>query len=158
MTVGIVGADLLLYSMWGDPYGGWAFGARYLIPAYAILSIYTALLLTYLGKKRLFMLVFFVVLSYSVIVNSLGALTSNSNPPKVEAVALANQIHQPVSYTYMRNVNDLNGNVSKSFVFKAFADNYLTAWEYYTYITIFILSVFALFIVIYQISLNKIYS
>src|SRR6202044_2418247 len=46
VMLGIIGADFILYSMWGDPYGGWAFGARYLIPAYAVLSIYIALLLT----------------------------------------------------------------------------------------------------------------
>jgi hypothetical protein len=154
VMLGVVGADLILYAMWGDPYGGWAFGARYLIPAYAVLSIYIALLLTYLGKNKLFILFFYVVLSYSVIVNSLGALTSNSNPPKIEADALSNQIHQPVSYTYMRNVNDLNGNVSKSFAFVAYASDYITAWQYYSYITLFILSVSAALIVYYQVTLR----
>ncbi len=155
VMLGVIGADLILYAMWGDPYGGWAFGARYLIPAYAVLSIYIALLLTYLGKRRLLVLFFFIVLTYSVIVNSLGALTSNSNPPKIEAQSLANQIHQPVSYTYMRNVNDLNGNVSKSFAFEAYASDYITAWQYYSYITLLILSVSAGLIVYYQASIRE---
>src|SRR5260221_5743970 len=105
LMLGIIGANLVLYSMWGDPYGGWAFGSRYLIPAYAILAIYTALLLTYLGKKRLFIFIFFIVFSYSVIVNALGAVTSNSNPPKIQADALSNIIHQRIEYTFVRNVN-----------------------------------------------------
>lgn len=149
VTLGIVGFNFLLYSMWGDPYGGWAFGGRYLIPSYAILSIYIALLLTYFSKKRIFIFFFFIVLTYSVIVNSLGALTSNSNPPQIQAASLSALTHSTVSYTYMRNVNDLNSNISKSFVYQTYADNYISAWQYYSYITLFILIVFATLIVSY---------
>jgi hypothetical protein len=141
IALGVIGFDLLLYSMWGDPYGGWAFGGRYLIPAYAILSIYIGLFLTYISKKRFFILLFFIFFSYSVMVNSLGALTSNSNPPQIQAASLSDITHSKVSYTYMRNVNDLNGNLSKSYIFQTYASDYLSAWQYYSYITIFILSV-----------------
>jgi len=155
ITLSVIAVDLVLYAMWGDPYGGWAFGARYLIPAYAVLSIYLALLLTYLGKHRLFVLLFFVVLSYSIMVNSVGALTSNSNPPKVEADALSNQVHQRVEYTYIRNVNELNQNLIKSYVFESYAGNYLSAWQYYSYITIFILSIAAILIINLHIAIRK---
>jgi len=154
ILLGVVGFNFLLYSMWGDPYGGWAFGGRYLIPAYAILSIYIGLLLTYLSKKRIVIFLFFIVLTYSIMVNSLGALTSNSNPPQIQAQSLSDITHTKVSYTYMRNVNDLNSNISKSFVFQAFADNYITAWQYYTYITLFILAVTGSLVGYYLITLN----
>lgn len=149
ILLGIVGLNFILYSMWGDPYGGWAFGGRYLIPSYAILSIYVALLLTYLSKRRIFIFFFFLVLTYSIIVNSLGALTSNSNPPQIQAAALSNETHSVVSYTYMRNVNDLNSNISKSFIFQSYASDYISAWQYYSYITLFILIVFASIIAVY---------
>jgi len=154
IMVGIVGFNFLLYAMWGDPYGGWAFGGRYLIPSYAILSIYIALLLTYLSKKRFVILLFFIVFSYSVMVNTLGALTSNSNPPQIQAQALANQIHSPVSYTYMRNVNDLNTNTSKSFIFQAYASNYISAWQFYSYMTFIILTVSAMLLIYYMLTLK----
>jgi hypothetical protein len=154
VAIGVIGFDLLLYAMWGDPYGGWAFGGRYLIPAYAILCIYLALLLTKFGTKKLFLLFFYIVFSYSVMVNSLGALTSNNNPPKVEADALSNITHTNVQYTYLRNMNDLNENISKSYVYQAFANNYLSAWEYYSYMTIFILVV-SVFIIMYFDIQNK---
>lgn len=155
ILLGIIGFNFILYSMWGDPYGGWAFGGRYLIPSYAILSIYIALLLTWFGRKNLFLLLFFVVCSYSIMVNTLGAITSNSNPPEIQATALSQQIHQPVSYTYMRNVNDLNKNISKSFMFQAYANNYMSAWNYYTYIALFILTVCSFYIMSFYIAMKK---
>jgi hypothetical protein len=155
VLLGVIGFDFILYTMWGDPYGGWAFGGRYLIPAYAILSIYIAFLLSWFGRKRLLLLFFFIVFSYSVMVNTLGAITSNSNPPAIQAVALSQQIHQPVSYTYMRNVNDLNKNISKSFVFQTYANNYMSAWNYYTYIALFVLTVCSFFIMSFYIAMRK---
>lgn len=155
VLLGVVGFNFLLYSMWGDPYGGWAFGGRYLIPSYAVLSIYIALLLSYLSKKRIVIFFFFIVLAYSIIVNSLGALTSNSNPPQIQAESLSNLTHSKVEYTYMRNINDLNSNVSKSFIFQTFADNYITAWQYYTYITLLILGVTGSLVGYYFITLRK---
>jgi hypothetical protein len=147
VLLGIAGADFILYSMWGDPYGGWAFGGRYLIPAYSVLSIYMAIILTRFGRNKLFILLFFIIFSYSIIVNTLGAVTSNSNPPQIQAVPLSAITHSKVEYTYMRNVNDLNADLSKSFVFQAYAKNYMSAWQYYSYIAIFILivSAFAIF-------------
>ncbi len=149
IALGVIGFNFILYSMWGDPYGGWAFGGRYLIPAYAFLSIYIALLLTYAAKRRIIIFFFFIVLSYSIIINSLGALTSNSNPPQIQAASLSDLTHSKVSYTYMRNVNDLNSNTSKSFVYNAYADKYISAWQYYSYITFVILSASALLVVYY---------
>lgn len=154
---GIIGFNLILYAMWGDPYGGWAFGGRYLIPAYAILAIYIALLLTYFGQKRFFILFFFVVFSYSVAVNTLGAVTSNSNPPQIEADSLSNQIHKRVDFTYIRNANDLNIDLAKSYVYESYANKYLTAWEYYSYLTFFIIIVSALYIIPFHANVKKKY-
>src|SRR5258708_6071080 len=44
--IATVGTIFFLYGSWGDPWGGWAFGPRYLIPALSILVIFIALLLT----------------------------------------------------------------------------------------------------------------
>lgn len=139
----IVGFTIILYSMWTDPYGGWAFGSRYLIPAYAVLAIFVAYLLTKLHRYSLFLLFFFAIFTYSVAVNTLGAITSNRNPPQVEAVALSQQTHQEEPYTYMRNARQLNNNLSKSYVYETHVANIITAWQYYIFLTVFIIIVTA---------------
>jgi hypothetical protein len=146
LFVAIIGFNVLLYSMWDDPYGGWAFGSRYLIPTYAILSIFIAYILKRIARYNLLLLLFFAVFSYSVGVNTLGAITSNRNPPQVEAQALAKESGKDQPYTYIRNFNILNVDISKSVVFETVAGNYVTAWSYYTYLTSFIVIVSAVLI------------
>ncbi len=131
LLISVTGMNILLYAMWGDPQGGWAFGSRYLIPTYAILAIFIAYLLHNWREKMIFLTIFFVVLCYSVSVNTMGALTSNSNPPKHEAQLLEKQFHLTQRYTYQRNIDLLNKNVSRSFVFQTFAKSSITAWQYY---------------------------
>ena len=131
LLLSIIAVNLLLYSMWGDPWGGWAFGSRYLIPSYAILSIFISLILTKLDRNTLFLIGFYLVLAYSIGVNTLGAVTSNSNPPKIEAQALSARFNKDEKYTYQRNWEMINKNKSKSFFFNSIASNYLTAWEYF---------------------------
>ncbi len=146
LFVAIIGFNVLLYSMWGDPYGGWSFGSRYLIPSYAILSIFVAYILTQIARYNLLLLLFFVVFTYSVGVNTLGAITSNRNPPQVEAQALVKVSGKDQPYTYIRNFNILNTDTSKAVVFETFAGNYITAWNYYMYLTSFIVIVSAFLI------------
>jgi hypothetical protein len=121
----------LLYSMWGDPYGGWAFGARYMIPAYALLAIFIALALTYWRKHTVFLLFFLILFIYSVSVNTLGAITSGSNPPKVEAEVLSQKTNIVQYYTYQRNYELLKNNASKTYFFQTVAHKYISAITYY---------------------------
>ena len=129
LLLAIVGFNIFLYAMFGR--GGWAFGSRYLIPSYAIISIFTAMALTHFSKKFLFVLFFLLLSIYSVSVNTLGAVTTNRNPPKVEAVALERISNRKEHYTYQRNWEYLNNQGSKSFVYQTFAKDYLTASQYF---------------------------
>jgi len=127
----IIGINLILYSMWGDPWGGWAFGSRYLIPSYAVLAILTSFVLSNYRRNALFLVIFYLVLAYSTAVNTLGAITSSTNPPKIEAQVLSARFNKDEKYTYQRNWEMINQNKSKSFFFNSIASNYLTAWEYF---------------------------
>jgi hypothetical protein len=127
----IIGANILLYSMWGDPYGGWAFGSRYLIPTYAILSIFVALLLTYWQKRLLFLIAFVIIAFYSIAVNTLGAITTSAMPPKVEVLELEKVSHMVQKYTYARNWDYLATGHSKSFFYQTFLGSYLTTVQFY---------------------------
>ncbi len=125
--------------MWGDPWGGWAFGSRYLIPAYAILSIFIAALLDHFRKNIFIIATFLVIASYSVYINTAGALSSSANPPKVQILGLEQLSGRRERYSFDRNVEYLKFNNSKSFVYQAWAKNYLNAWEYFQVITITII-------------------
>ncbi len=126
-----VGFDILLYSMWGDPQGGWAFGSRYLIPSYAVLSIGNAYLLTRFKKNYFAIFLFFGILVYSVSVNALGAITTSKNPPRTEILELEKISKQEEKYTYARNWQYLEQNKSRSFVYQTMGNKVLTAKQYY---------------------------
>lgn len=134
LLTGVIGFNLLLYSMWGDPYGGWAFGSRYLIPTYAILSVFIALLLTRFARYTILLIIFFIVMSYSVGVNTVGALTSNRNPPQIEAEGLSKITGKEELYTYERNMRLLDDNTSKSLIYNMYFANSVSAWNYFSYI------------------------
>jgi len=136
---GVVGANIILYSMWGDPWGGWTFGSRYLIPLYAVVSIFIPFLLKKIRKDLFLIGATLLLIAYSVSVNSLGALTSTANPPKVEAQELSQRFQKDFKYTYERNVNLLLDNSSKSFIYNTYLKDAIFVWEYYYVITVLIL-------------------
>lgn len=135
LLVGVIGFNVILYSLWGDAWGGWAFGSRYLIPTYAILSICAAFAITVWRRHWYVLLFVFALFIYSTGVNTLGALTSNRNPPQVEVLALEKLSGIVQKYTYERNYDMIRANRSKSYVFQTYAHKIMTAWEYYVFIT-----------------------
>lgn len=135
LLLSVVGANILLYSMWDDPWGGWAFGSRYLIPSYAILAIFLARALTELKRKFGFLLLFLLLSYYSISVNTLGALTTNKVPPRGEAIALEALSGKKENYTYFRNWDYLNNGGTKSFVYNIYANKYVTPFGFYAIIS-----------------------
>lgn len=133
LTTSIAAINLTLYALWGDPWGGWAFGSRYLIPGYAMLAIGIAILLntTTIRSRIIFIIVIAAISSYSIFVNTSGALTSSANPPKVEVLALEKLSGREEKYTYARNLDYLKSDQSKSFLFQTFFNQHLSAWSYY---------------------------
>lgn len=131
LIISIAGINLLLYSMWGDAYGGWAFGSRYLIPAYSLLGIGIAFIPIKMMRSILFIGAFSVVGIYSLWVNSLGALTTIGNPPKVQVLSLEEITNEEQKYTFERNWDYLSENGSKSFVYQEFAGRYMSGRVYH---------------------------
>jgi len=126
---------ILLYGMWGDPWGGWAFGTRYLIPAFALMSIPIGMALNKYGKKWYFALPFTLVFFYSVFINLNGALTTNQIPPSVEV-----ESQKYPYYTFIHNVNLAMEGKTSSFIYKTF----LSDIDF----RIFFFSIYALIVVV----------
>jgi hypothetical protein len=130
LLISIVSLNLLVYSMWGDPWGGWAFGSRYMIPSYALLAVCIGVLLSNYKRNLLVLSVFSLLLMYSVSVNTLGAITTSQNPPKVEVLALEELSGVQERYSYDRNFQLVQQNVSKSFLWQNYFNQFVTAYEY----------------------------
>ncbi len=139
LLASIICINVLLYSMWGDPWGGWSFGSRYLIPSYAIVSIFISRLFMKLKGDKLFLGVFFLASVVSIFINLLGAITSKANPPKVEAESLTALSGIEQKYTIERNLDFLFEKGTKSFVYEKYLKDFLTPWEYYFLVSFLIL-------------------
>lgn len=138
VLVAIIGANLFLYSMWGDPWGGWAFGSRYLIPSYAILSIILALALQNYYRNLFVIIPMIIVLIYSIMVNTLGAITTSTIPPKDEAKSLEKLSNKHERYSIDRNWQFLNEGKSKSVFYWSKASGVLSTTQYFYYLSGFI--------------------
>ncbi len=139
VMLSIISLNVLVYSLWGDPWGGWAFGSRYLIPSYALMAVFIAIFLSNMAKNLLLSALFLTLFVYSVSVNTTGAITTSSLPPKVEVLALEQQTKRPQEYTYQKNFDYLQTDHAKAYVFRAFADRFLTATQYDLIITALII-------------------
>lgn len=142
LLIVVAGFNILLYCMWGDPWGGWAFGSRYLIPSYGILAIFIALFLTYWHKKILVIAIVLLLTLYSSVINALGAITTSAIPPQAEVLRLEELSGLVQKYTYERNWDYLQSNGSKAVIFQAIASNYMSALSYFQIIVFPIASVF----------------
>lgn len=134
LLTSLIAGNIVTYSMWGDPWGGWAFGSRYLIPAYAVLAILLALVLTKYHHKLIILLLFFGLAVYSTSVNLLGALTSSKNPPSTEISHLEFISGQPQKLSYDRNIDFLKTGSTKSFVYNTYLRQSLSPQRYYFFL------------------------
>lgn len=134
--------NVLIYSMFGDPWGGWSFGPRYMIPTLALLSAGIGLSLSRFSRNPFFVAAFIIVLIYSVGVNVLGSTTTNLVPPKVEALNLA----VPIPYTYEYNYQLAQANKSGALVYNVYFKSLINVKTYiYFYSTLILTVLISLF-------------
>lgn len=137
ILLSIVGVNIVLYSMFGDPWGGWAFGPRYLIPAAAMMACMTGVAIQRYYKNIVFTLLFFLTFVYSTFISILGVLTTAAIPPKQEATSLVN----PLPYTYDYNLQQLDANKVSSLVYNLVLRNTLNGYIYLFFIVLCIISI-----------------
>lgn len=126
VIMSVVMVNVLLYSMFGDPWGGWSFGPRYLIPTMALLSTGIGYVLSRTIKNPFVIILFLITLIYSILVNALGSATTNLIPPKVEALNLA----VTVPYTYMYNIQLAEAQKSGLLIYNLFIRNIINVQTY----------------------------
>lgn len=117
----VVATNIVVYSLFGDPWGGWAFGPRYLLPSAGILSALIAISLDRYKRRIGFCILFLVLLGYSIYISTLGMFTTSSIPPKQEAEALVS----PIPYTYEYNKELAQVDSSKSYIYDSYLKDIL---------------------------------
>lgn len=143
LAITLILTNILLYSSWGDPWGGWGFGPRYLVPAMAWLSLFVGMFISegkhLLGKKFLALVLFL----YSLSIALLGALTTNAIPNKSEGLLLPAK-----QYNFLMNLDFLHDGKSGSFLYKTYFSEWLTLMGYYwlIYMIIAVVALLTLFL------------
>jgi len=84
LLISIVIINILLYSTFGDPWGGWSFGPRYLLPAMAILAMFTAGSFIKIRNNLFLTILFCITLLLSILNNVAGALTTILIPKNID--------------------------------------------------------------------------
>jgi len=142
VVVGVIAMSLILYGSFGDPWGGWAYGPRYLIPAMSLVSIFIAVALTEYKNIWIKLLLLLAAL-YSSAIALLGSLTTNAVPPKVEAVHL-----QIPKYNFLLNIDYLQNDRSSSFMYNQYFNQWISLTEYYEIILASLFIVFSALVIL----------
>lgn len=135
LAITTVVLNIVLYSMFGDPWGGWTFGPRYLIPAAAILCATIGVVLTQLKRNYIVLAAITILAIYSVYINVVGVTTTNAIPPKGEA----ENLETPLPYTYEYNFQMLEKNQSSALVYNKYLSNSMTSYDYVYLYTVLLL-------------------
>lgn len=123
ILLGAAATTLLLYGSFADPYGGWAYGPRYLIPVMPILALFAGFAIY--RSKLWGRVTGFILFLISSAIALLGALTTNLTPPKVEADYLG------LKYGIWQNWDVFQQGKSGSFIYNTYLSNSLTLQEYF---------------------------
>jgi len=131
---------LVLYSMFGDPWGGWAFGSRYMIAVMPELLILAGVGLHNLRKIFYIKVIYSQVIIYSSAVGLIAALTTNVVPPSVEAEPLG------LDSNYVVNWKMIYENKLNSFFYNYVVLKSIPALYYYLAILLIISIVFLILV------------
>ena len=140
IAVAVVLINIVMYSMFGDPWGGWSFGPRYLIPAAAIMISFIAPAMDKYRKNIFFVIVLFALVGYSMYVTFMGAFTTSAIPPKGEAEHLLT----PIPFTYHYNQDLLEKNFSSSLIYNIFLSQKISSQIFVESLTFFSVGFFFL--------------
>lgn len=135
VLLSLIGLNTFLYASFGDPWGGWAFGPRYLILSMSVLSLFIAVWIAQVKYFTLTRIVAFLLFAFSAAVSLLGVLTTNAVPPRIEADFLK------MKYGFFLNFDFFKQGVSSSFMYNEYFSRILTLQQYFLCIYLALLMV-----------------
>lgn len=127
LMMSVIATNIVIYISFGDPWGGWSFGPRYLIPSAALLSVSLGVALSAWRRNVVFIPIFTLVFAYSLWISTAGALTTANIPPKQEAIHLLT----PIPFTSEYNFQKLKENRSQSLIYRLWFDESMTSEQYH---------------------------
>lgn len=122
--------NVILYGSFGDPWGGWEYGPRYLIISMAILAIGLGINLAKV-KSLWYRIVTFVLFMYSAAINTFAVLTTNQSIPSVESGVM--------EFAFVHKISLLKNGLISSFAYREWLRNYLTEYQYFIAVMILII-------------------
>ncbi len=117
-------ANLVVYGAFDDPYGGWSFGPRYLIPTLPIFTVLVGIAFDWIKKNAYIKLIFTFLFIYSCAIAITGALTTNAVPPSSENIP-------NIPYNFVLNIHDILKNYSSSFFYTILFSHYLSVFAFF---------------------------
>jgi hypothetical protein len=126
--------NLLAYSLFYDPWGGWSFGPRYLIISMPVMALLVGESFQYIKNKIFYLICFTLLFFASFAVALAGVLTTNMIPPFAE-------VGKQLTFTHAFSM--LSQQQSRSFLFDLINNHlYVSGIDYY-------LLIFGLFLLIF---------
>jgi len=125
ILLSLIIVNFLLYASFGDPWGGWAFGPRYLILSMSLFALFIPFWMDNKKYSVLKKTIYMILFSISSAISLVGALTTNAIPPKTEAIPLGTK------YNFLRNFDFLLDNKSSSYVYNTFISNFVSLPTFY---------------------------
>lgn len=133
--------NIIVYGAYDDPWGGWAFGPRYLIVGSPLFLLLAGYALERLPNKLWVRIPAFFAAAFGVIVGMIGALTTSAVPPSIEIT------DGSVHTNYLYNFDYLLNNGTSAFVYSLIS-KFVTPEIYFLIIAaLTLLLVFGLFFV-----------
>lgn len=136
LLLSVILINLLLYSAFSDVWGGWSFGPRYLIPSFAVMSVFVGQALVEFHKRVLFIVIFALLALISIAVSVLGAVTTILIPPIHEAAGLG------LDPTINVAINHLKNTPLGSFVYMQIISNYMNSIQFYFFVVVLSVLIF----------------
>lgn len=125
LLVALAITNILLYASFGDPWGGWAFGPRYIFNVMAVLSIFTVFFIARYRHNLIVLIssIFLFIVSSSI--SLIGVLTTNMVPPKPEAD------YFKLKFNYLYNYDFLMQGKSGSVLYNNLLHQHIRLTDYY---------------------------
>jgi hypothetical protein len=134
LFVAVIFLNIFIYSIFNDPWGGWAFGPRYLIPTTALFVVGLSVLIQKYYNRLLFNLIFIPLLLYGIALSTAGAITTSVVPPDVYTQNISTPLHSNYKY----NFDLISANSSGSLVYSTLFMPKYQLRDYYHFVVMII--------------------